>query len=52
LFIGQIIFYAKDGILQTLGYPFYDEDLINEQETFDIGENERLIGCELDYLLD
>ena len=44
--IGQIIFYGKDGILQKLGDDYH---ATGAKETFLIGENERLIGCELEH---
>ena len=44
--IGQIIFYGKNGMLVKLGL---DQDATGAKETFLIGDNERLIGCELDH---
>ena len=45
-FIGQIIFYGKNGMLVKLGQDKY---ATGAKETFLIGDNERLIGCELDH---
>ena len=44
--IGQIIFYGKNGIIKKLGEDKY---ATGARETFLIGDNERLIGCELDH---
>ena len=44
--IGQIIFYGKNGIIKKLGS---DSCATGAKETFLIGDNERLIGCELDH---
>ena len=44
--IGQIIFYGKNGMLVKLGE---DQFATGAKETFLIGDNERLIGCELDH---
>ena len=44
--IGQIIFYGKNGIIKKLGS---DSFATGAKETFLIGDNERLIGCELDH---
>ena len=44
--IGQIIFYGKDSILKKLGS---DKFATGPKKTFMIGENERLIGCELEH---
>ena len=44
--IGQIVFYCENGILVKLGSDEFGTGLT---ETFSIGENERLIGCQLDY---
>ena len=46
LYIGQIIFYGKNGMLVKLGS---DDFATGAKETFLIGDNERLIGCELDH---
>ena len=44
-YIGKIIFYSKDGVLRQLGdHP----NATGPKETFLIGDNERLIGCELE----
>ena len=43
--IGQIIFYGKNGIIKKLGD---DRNADGAKETFLIGDNERLIGCELE----
>jgi len=45
-YIGQIIFYGKDGILKKLGS---DVNADGARQTFIISENERLFGCELEY---
>ena len=45
-FLGQIIFFDKDGTLYKLGS---DGNATGRKETFQIAENERLIGCELDH---
>ena len=45
-YIGQIIFYGKNGIIKKLGS---DSCATGAKETFLIGDNERLIGCELDH---
>ena len=44
--IGQINFYGKDGILKKLGR---DIEATGAKESFLIGDNERLIGCELEH---
>ena len=48
-YIGQIIFYGKNGIIKKLGD---DRAATGAKETFLIGDNERLIGCELDHSKD
>ena len=45
-YIGQIIFYSKNGVLKKLGV---DGQATGAKETFLIGDNERLIGCELEH---
>ena len=47
--IGQIRFYGKNGMLVKLGD---DSFATGAKETFLIGDNERLIGCELDHSKD
>ena len=44
--IGQIRFYGKNGMLVKLGQDIF---ATGAKETFLIGDNERLIGCELDH---
>ena len=44
--IGQIIFYSKEGVLSKLGS---DEYATGTRDTFLIGDDERLIGCELEH---
>jgi len=44
-YMGQINFYGKDGVIRKLGSDQYAK---GAKETFLIGENERLIGCELE----
>ena len=44
-YIGKIIFYSKDGVLRQLGDV---PSATGPKETFLIGDNERLIGCELE----
>jgi len=44
--MGQIIFYGKDGILKKLGS---DQFATGPKQTLMIGDNERLIGCELEH---
>ena len=44
-YIGQIIFYGKDRVLFKMGSDSY---ATGRKETFDIANNERLIGCEFD----
>ena len=45
-YIGQIIFYSKEGVLSKLGSDSY---ATGARDTFLIGDNERLIGCELEH---
>ena len=45
-YIGQITFYGKNGILFKMGGDSY---ATGRRETFDIADNERLIGCEFDH---
>ena len=45
-YIGQIILYDKNGLLKKLGD---DCQATGRIETFEIEDNERFFGCELDY---
>ena len=45
-FVGQIILYDKNGIINKINTDNY---ATGRRDTFEIGENERLIGCEMDH---